>query len=331
MSVRLTVIGLNHIGVSIGLALKNNPSNITRIGSDANVGNEQKALKMDAFDKVVHNIPAAVEEAEMIILCVPMDEVRKNLEIIAPVLKPGAVVLDTSPLAAPVANWAEGILAKERYLISFKPSLNPGHIVSLEDGIDQASADLFKNSMIAISAPSNTHPDAIKLAGDLAAILGAQPYFSDPLETDGLIALTDLLPKLSAAALLQAVAKQPGWREGGKLSGHAFFSATEPIDHLDGEKEPGIAALLNSDNAVRVLGDLIQELRSLQELLKNQDSDELNKSLAEAIEVRRKWWQQRQKSDWEVRVEPPPLPTSGQILGKLFGLGRLRDTKPGKK
>ena len=101
--------------------------NITRIGSDANVGNEQKALKMDAFDKVVHNIPAAVEEAEMIILCVPMDEVRKNLEIIAPVLKPGAVVLDTSPLAAPVANWAEGILAKERYLISFKTSLNLAH------------------------------------------------------------------------------------------------------------------------------------------------------------------------------------------------------------
>ena len=176
MSVRLTVIGLNRIGVSIGLALKNNPSNITRIGSDANVGNEQKALKMDAFDKVVHNIPAAVEEAEMIILCVPMDEVRKNLEIIAPVLKPGAVVLDTSPLAAPVANWAEGILAKERYLISFHASRHPGHIVSLEDGIAQASADLFKNSMIAISAPSYTHPDAIKLAGDLAAILGGDEH-----------------------------------------------------------------------------------------------------------------------------------------------------------
>jgi len=331
MSIQLTVIGLNRVGVSIGLALKDNPAQISRIGSDANVGNEQQALKMGAFDKIVHNIPSAIEDADIVVLCVPMDELRKNLEIIAPILKPGAVTLDTSPLAVAVSAWVKDLFPEERYLVSFTPSLNPDHIAGMEDTISQARADLFKNSLISISAPPSTHPGAIQLAGDLANLLGAKPYFSDAYESDGLIALVEMLPTLSAVALLQAATKQPGWREARKLAGHAFFTASEPVDHLDGLKEPGAATLLNAENLVRVITDLINELQSLQELIKNQDSDELNRALANAVAARKQWWQNRQKSDWGAVTDTAPMPTRGQMLSGLLGLGHLKESRSNKK
>lgn len=331
MSIQLTVVGLNRVGASIGLALKDNKLDIVRIGTDISTIAEQRALKMGAFDKVIHNLGAAVEDADIVVLCLPLERLRENLEGVAPLLKAGAVVLDTSPLAVSVAGWCEGLLDEERYLISFTPTLNPEFISETEDSLDQASADLFKNSLFAISASGVTHPGAIQLASDLAGMLGARAFFTDPHESDGLIALTDLLPKLSAAALLQAVTRQPGWREARKLGGHAFFAATEAVNQFDGLKEPGAAALLDAENAVRVLDNLIAELTSLRELVRNQDADELNKALSGAVEARQQWWRDRQKSNWEGLPEAPSIPSRREIWGRYIGLGRRKDKSSDKK
>jgi len=212
MSIQLTVVGLNRVGASIGLALKDNKHDIVRIGTDISTIAEQRAQKMGAVDKIVHNLGPAVENADIVVVCLPLDRLRETLETIAPVLKAGAVVLNTTHLTVSVANWTEDILPEECYLVSFIPSLNPEFISGTEDSIDEASADLFKNSLFAISASAKTHPGALQLASDLAGMLGARAFFTDPYESDGLIALADLLPKLSAAALLQAITRQPGWR-----------------------------------------------------------------------------------------------------------------------
>ncbi len=332
MSIQLTVIGLNRIGVSVGLALKDNPHEIIRIGTDPSLSAEQKALKMGAFDKVVHNISDAVSEADIVILSLPMDELRGYLETIAPHLKAGVVVLDTSPLAVTVSTWIKEIFPEERYYVSFTPSLNPAHITGTDEDVDQASKDLFKNSLFAISAPAAAHPGSLQLASDLARLLGAQSFFTDPYEADGLIALADLLPKLSAAALLGAASKQPGWREARKLAGHAFFTSTEAVNHFNEEKELGTAALLNAENAVRLLDGMIAELLLLRDMLKNQDADEFKKTLNAAVQARQQWWRERQKSDWEGRAEEPPLITRGEIFGRYFGLGRRsKDKQTGKK
>jgi prephenate dehydrogenase len=333
MNIQLTVIGLNKIGVSFGLALKSQGDEILRIGNDISVGSEQKAVKMGAFDKAIHNIPASVEDADIVILCLPMDDVRKTLEIIAPIIKPGAVVLNTSPLNAAISSWSQDIFPEERYLISFFPNLNPEHIGTYENTIEQASDDLFQKGLFAISASAKTHPDAVRLASDLAGILGAQSYFADPYEIDGLTALVELLPKLSSAALMQAISKQPGWREACKVAGLTFFFGTESVNHFDEDKDLGLSALLNQENTIRVLQNFIDELQQLQDLLKNQDSDELSEYLTNAVELRGQWWRRRQTSDWDRIVEPPQLPTSGQMLGRMFGLGRLlkKDSSTDKK
>ena len=61
-------------------------------------------------------------------------------------------------------------------------------------------------------------------------------------------------------------------------------------------------------------------------------ADELKKALEEAVDARKLWWEERQKSDWEKKSDAPPLPTSGQMIGKIFGIRpRLKDKPPVKK
>lgn len=320
MTIRMTIIGLGRIGLSIGLALKDNPHQIVRIGNDADPQIEQKALKMGALDEAIHNLHTATADADIVILAVPMDEVRETLTTIAPDLKPGVVVLDTSPLKTLVTRWAKDLLPAERYLVSFSPSLNPECLYPVAPGGETARPDLFKGGLFVISSPPHTHSDALKLASDLAALLGGQPYFADPYEADGLMAAVHGLPQLSAAALLTAITRQPGWREARKLAGQTFIEATEPITHLDDHTQLGQSILLNRENLLRLLDDYIATLREMRDYLEAEDSESLSALLKEAARARTVWWQQRQKGDWEA-TPPPEIPSSGQFFARLFGLG----------
>ena len=77
----------------------------------------------------------------------------------------------------------------------------------------------LKKGLIGIVSPPQTDSGAIKLAADLTRLVGADPLFADPVEVDGLMSATHLLPQLLAAALLNATIDQPGWREAQKLAG----------------------------------------------------------------------------------------------------------------
>ncbi|GIV63558.1 MAG: prephenate dehydrogenase [Bellilinea sp.] len=329
MALRISLIGLNQTAVSIGLALQKNSAQLERIGSDADLIAEQKALHLKAIDRIIHNLHSAVEKADVIVLCLPVDEIHPTLEAIAPSLKAGAVVLDTSPLSNTVFSWAKSLLPEERYLVSFTPALNPSYITDTDESLDKASADYFQRGLIVITAPPDTHADALKLAGDLAEMIGGKPFYADPFEADGLMAMVDLLPKLTAAGLMRAAMNQPGWREGRKLAGRSFLGATEPLLHLNEQKLLGQTAIFNSDNAIRLLDALIGELEDFREMLLNQDDQALHQALNSAQQQRIQWWKDRQEALWDMPASPSILPTSGQVIGRLFGLGR-RPREQGK-
>jgi prephenate dehydrogenase len=56
------------------------------------------AEKMGAVDRVSINLISAVSDADVIILALPIDQVRETITSIAQDLKESAVILDTSPV-----------------------------------------------------------------------------------------------------------------------------------------------------------------------------------------------------------------------------------------
>jgi prephenate dehydrogenase len=320
-TVEITIIGLGQIGTSIGLALAEQKTSIHRVGVDYEQSNTRAANKMGALDQAVNNIPSAVRKADLVILALPVDQVEETLKLIADELHPGAVVMDTSPVRAVIEQWAKEIMLPDRYFISITPTVNPAYLPGQAIGVDAARADLFKNSLMIITTPPGTHPDAIKMATDLAGLLGANPYFADSLEADGLLASTHFLPELISAALLNMAIDQPGWRESKKLAGQPFYEVTNPIMNLDEIKTLGQGAILNRDNVIRMLDQFIFALQDLREKIAKQDNAGLSKLMTHALEGRMIWWQQRQKGNWEGSPTTNAAPTQGSMFGRLFGFG----------
>lgn len=324
MTINVTFLGLEQIGASLGLAMGSHKDYFTRTGIDREPLTSQRAQKIGAIDRVEYRVPAAVENANIVILSLPVDEVRDMLETIAPLLQPNTLVIDTSPLQSAVIAWAQELLPAERYLVSMTPTLNPAYLEEAQLGIQSAHADLFKNSVMIITSSETTHPDALKLAADLANLAGATPYFAEPAEADGLLAAYDLLPKMAAAGLLAVAANQPSWQEGKKLAGRAFSKATFPAQLLDENNQLGQAALLNRENALRLLDDLIYWLQQMRAQIAENNGDELNKIMAQAVKAREEWFARRQ----DVHADDFPrekAPSMADSLGRLFGF------KPRKK
>jgi prephenate dehydrogenase len=330
MPVQITILGLGQVGASIGLALAKVKDQVYRIGNDREPGITRQAEKAGAVDKTIINLPSAVREADVVILALPVDEIRETIEVIAQDLKAGSVLIDTSPAQLTFMNWAKELLpGEDRYFVTITPSLNPAYLLNMETGMASAHADLFQNSMMMISTPPGIDESALTLATNLTQILGATPLFTDAVEAEGLITTARLLPTLAAAALVNATTGQPGWREARKLAGPAFAKATEPIMHPEESKVMGKAALLTAENSVRMLDALIAELRSLRDEISGQEEEAVQTRLQNAREARELWENQRISANWDPKL-PQHLPTGGEVIGRLFGLRPKKD-KDNKK
>jgi prephenate dehydrogenase len=328
MTVKVTLLGLNRIGASIGLALASMKEQLVRVGFDYEPGTSRQAEKMGAIDKVMNNLHTAVADADIVIISLPVDQIRDTLEVIANDLKAGAVVVDTSPVKAGVVQWVNELLPAERYFISLTPSLNASVLLDTSNKVENARADLFQDSLMLITSPPGTDESALNLANNLTKILNATALYADVAESDGLLAATHLLPGLVSAALVNATMDQPGWREARKVASRAYTQATEPALHLEEEINLGQSALMNAENTARMIDAIIIQLIQLRDALRSADTSRVEAFLQHAQEVRRQWWVLRQKGDWEPRSEKDvKMPTGSEIFGRMFGFRPKKDKK----
>jgi len=322
MSIQITIVGLGQIGASIGLALSAQESQFTRIGHDRDFSLARLAEKKGAVDKVVLNLPGAVDGADIVILAVPQDQVRQTMEIMAQDLREKCVVLDTAPIKSAVLEWASELLPKDRYYIGLTPVINGQYLLTRESGLDAARADLFKNGLFGIVSPPGTPEAALRLATDLAQILGADHLFLDPVETDSFLATLHLLPQLAAAALIKTAALQPGWQDGSKLTGRAFAEQTLSISHLDDPAALALSAHQSREHVLRSIDMLIQGLYDLRDKIESEDSEQLAKDLLEARQAHQAWSEERSLGQWAAReiANAENMPTAGEYFGRMFGI-----------
>ena len=330
MSVQITIIGLGQVGTSIGLALAGQ-KNIKRVGHDKDYQTAREAQKAGAVDEIKVNLPASVSEANVVILSIPLSEVRETLGYIAQDLQDGTVILDTAPAKAKVAMWFNELMPQGRYYVGLVPAAGASHLHGIDLGVHSARADLFNKGLFMVNAPHGTPGEAVKLATDLVALLGAQAMISDEVEADGLIASTHILPQLASAALLDATVDQPGWSEARKVAARPYASATAALAYHDEAKSLGEAALGNRENVVRMLDVYMLSLQKLRDGIDDGDNSSVIEFLEDAVKARDRWLSERTNADWQTMEQAKPEAQSfGDKLGRMF-LGNMMERTKKKK
>lgn len=328
MPVQLAILGLSQIGASIGLALDQHKDTILRIGYDPDVHRLRQAEKNGAIDRATQNIASAVQEAAIVLLALPIGQIRESLQEISKYLHPETVVIETSLAKQAVMDWMIELFPPECHAIGLLPVINPAYLTTIGTGRDAARDDLFKNGLMGIVFPADTPAEVIKVAVDLTHFLGARPLFLDLLELDGLIASTEVLPQLLAAAFLEATLGQPGWRDAQKIVGRSYAVLTEPIELAGDPADFAEVAIGHRTNLPRLLDNLIRSLISFEEDLSQGDKEAIERRVAKVKQGREEWLKLRFSDKGEPTGVPAiESPTASEIFGQQIGLGRRKKRK----
>lgn len=283
-----TIIGLGMIGTSLGLALRRLPSPPRVIGTDSQFDAAQRAGRLKAVDRAERRLEDAVSGSDLVIIATPVGAVREVLRTIAPVLSQGSVVTDTGSTKRQVVYSAGELLPSTIAFVGGHPMAG-----RLTSGVAEPDANLFAGTVYCLTPSSSTPPDAVSAVANMVRQIGAQPYFLDPEEHDGLVAGISHLPYVVSATLMRVLAGQQGWREMSDLAAGGFDSMTRLAAH-----DPDMFADIvksNSDNVSRQLSLLIDALTSTRDRLAAGETD-LVGELRAANSLRVEWERQREKS-----------------------------------
>jgi prephenate dehydrogenase len=245
MHVNVTIVGLDRITASIGLAFKryqsqtNAEHTFTIIGSDIRANPMKVSEKIGAVDNFNRSLSKAMQNADLVIFNAPPGQIDESYARLGAELKPGAVVLDLALLKQPAIQRASRHFpandkgAPLAYLVGITPIVSINGLYTGDLEADAARADLFDNAEILVTPDTQSPSEAISLAEDVVRLMGGRPRFMDPAEHDGLIAATEALPALLGVGmfLLQQSEGRPELADVNPRWRSSRTSATRPADY----------------------------------------------------------------------------------------------------
>jgi len=307
---KIAIIGTGVIGTSLGLALRSSKMDATVVGSDERYSTASKAGRRKAFDKTERRLLNAVDGADLVILSIPVVEMREIMEIIGPELPEGCVVTDTGSTKEEVISWAEQYLPRTVHFVGGHPL-----VWAVGSGPEYAMEDLFKGHPYCVVPSQRAGAEAVRTVVKMIERVGAKPYYMNADEHDSYAAGVSQLPAILSAALVKCTSQSPSWVDISKLaeidySMFTILAAGTPEVNRD-------MCVTNTEKTVDWIDRFIGELVQIRELLAS-DGDKVNESLRQlfdtALEERLRWTSGKVTREYGPAVE---WPTMGEMAMEL--------------
>jgi prephenate dehydrogenase len=297
---------------------------------DPRTGALSASEKRGVATRYARHFDEAVGGSDIVVLALPYAEVQSAYRVIAPALRKDAVILDTSPLKRPSIEWAKKYLPAEIHMVGLVPILNAQFLFGGEDTAESASADLLSRGAILIAPEAGANREAVELAADFAALLGASPHFVDPNEYDGIAAAAEGLPALLAAAFFASLKRGDGWDDVQRAGNPALAHLTYPLhnSHPDDMRD---LLLLNRENSARAVTDMIEMLVSLRDGLLAGDRDVIEGVMVDASDSYSGWLQKRSSGKWDKRGDEVQGNQENALMSGLLGGFLARRLRRGDK
>jgi prephenate dehydrogenase len=224
-----------------------------------------------------------VEDADLVILCTPLGQMREVAEKMIPSLKPGAIVTDVGSVKGSVVEDLEPMIAKAgAYFVGSHPMAG-----GEKTGVGAARADLFVNSVCLVTPTPNSQKDAVNRVAQFWKDLGARVLQITPGLHDDLVSRSSHLPHVVAAELANYVLSPAHPEEQSAVCANGFRDTTR-IASGSPEMWRDIV-LANRKNLARVLGVFIEDLQEFCLALEKEDTKAIEEFFENAKQRRDKW------------------------------------------
>lgn len=200
----VAIISLGLMGSSLGLALKEKRPGVKVFGYTRREETAHAALQLGVCDAAFTDIGRAVRDAALVVYCAPVGKIPALVRESKPHLRPGALLTDVGSTKVTLTEEIGGILAgSERRFIGSHPIAG-----SERSGLGAARPDLYEGATIVLTPdPVKTEDKQVAFLADFWRSVGGRPVILEAAEHDRLLARTSHLPHITAALLVQTVAR----------------------------------------------------------------------------------------------------------------------------
>jgi len=280
---KIAIIGVGLLGGSIGLAVKSRRLAREVAGFVRRPASLKDCEKAGAVDYATTDLLAAVSNADLVILCTPLSQMRQRVAELLPALKRGAIVTDVGSVKAGVVRELESLIQKSgAHFVGSHPMAG-----AEKTGVGAARADLFVNAVCVVTPAKKSNLEAFRKVEAFWKSLGARTLQLAPEQHDALVSRSSHLPHIVAAALANLVLNpaQPEIQSALCATG---FRDTTRIASGSPEMWRDIV-LANRKNVVRSLDLYLAELKKFQSVVKASDASAIEIFFATAKSRRDQW------------------------------------------
>jgi len=279
---KVALIGLGLIGSSLSHVMRREGLAGTISGYARSQLTRERAAQLGLCDEVHDSVAAAVEGADLVILCSPVGTYGRIAQEIAPVLQPGCILTDVGSVKKAVVADVEPHVPAGVHFI-------PGHPIAgtEQSGPDAGFASLFENKWCILTPSAGVDPAMVERLSGFWRACGSQVDLMDPEHHDMVLAITSHLPHLiaynivgTAADLEEVTSSEVIKYSAGGFRDFTRIAASDPVMWRD-------VFLTNKDAVLEMLGRFSEDLSVLQRAIRWGDGELLQEFFTRTRAIRK--------------------------------------------
>src|SRR5712672_2598359 len=279
---RLALIGVGLIGSSIAHAARKQGAVGSIVATARSAATRRRVAEIGLADQVVETNAAAVEGADLVIVCIPVGACGAVAAEIGAHLKPGAIVSDVGSVKGAVLRDMAPHIPAGVHFVPAHPVAGTEH-----SGPDAGFAELFVNRWCILTPPEGTDAAATERLRAFWAGMGARVEIMTPDHHDLVLAITSHLPHLIAYTIVGTAdeLEEVTSSEVIKFSAGGFrdftrIAASDPTMWRD-------VFLANKDAVMEMLGTFNEDLSKLTRAIRRNDGEALFEHFTRTRAIRR--------------------------------------------
>jgi prephenate dehydrogenase len=280
---KIGLIGMGLMGGSLAMAIKQGQLAQHIYAYVRRNTSISEGAKLALADVMTQDLKEVARDADLVVLCTPLSQMRTLVEQMKPFLKPGVIVTDVGSVKGSVVQELEPIV------VSAKGQFVGSHPMagSEKTGLSAARVDLFRNAICLVTPGAQSSVDAICAVQNFWKGVGGWPIRMTAEMHDDLVSRSSHLPHVVAAELANYVLSPAHPKEQALVCANGFRDTTR-IAAGSPEMWRDIA-MANRKNLSRVLGVFIEDLQEFQLAIEREDVKAVEEFFAKAKQRRDQW------------------------------------------
>ncbi len=280
---KVALIGCGLMGGSFALAARRAGWAPHIVGYSASASSRQKALSMGVIDLAVDSIEEAVEDADLVLLAVPVKATEACFQALAPSLKSTALLMDVGSTKSDIVAAALATLGDKL------PCFVPVHPIAGKEvaGIEHSEADLYLDRALIVTPMPSSGSTQVQMAKQIWKSLGSYITELTPAAHDAAFAAVSHLPHLLAYAIIRGIFQQKNGAELLSLGGPGFrdfsrIAASDPVVWRD-------ILSTNRDQVLLQISHFKDALNDFENAIQNNNPQALEAMIRQASDLRFNW------------------------------------------